>query len=422
MLREALAQRSRNVKKAREIWEGKDLKEILHESIETDKMLQLDSRWWLENFFDKHNLSFAQGVILIYVLAEIPRLTFLLLMLGQANESFVMSFISTFFGDMFIPFSLLLVHNIYKSLVTLKRHTNEISRRKGFVAPCIRISEEELASSDSLIALDTEYQNRYIKPVMLRTFQQGLDLSFNRSYMIGSGIIAASLFYLLMFLRFVLRVLPETFFAIAEPGIPEIAVPYLIWFFAMIGFDWFIIGMVTWTVFVTFLVSIQASGNAIGIRPFESIKEYLAPITTLVLKTSFTVTFLTAWVSPLLLVWSVLPVDPMVREAIRMLVGSTVAIMTPVIVLSFLIPILKIHKGMAESRRRVLVLKKYQLDKLKRKPGSDVDRYLKIQAHLIQDYKDIQNKPVWLLNLPQMLELMGTVLLPIITFLISIRV
>lgn len=177
-----------------------------------------------------------------------------------------------------------------------------------------------------------------------------------------------------------------------------------------------------WTLFVTFLTTIQASGNAIKIRPFESIKGYFAPTTTLILKTSFTLTFLTAWFSPLLLIWSVLPADPILRQGVRVFVQSFVGIMIPVIALSFLIPFLAIHKGMTESRNRVIMLKKYQLDDLKRRRKSYPDGYFKIQAHLIQDYKDVQSKPVWLLNLPQMLELMGTVLLPVVTFLISARV
>lgn len=229
MLREALAQRSRNSKAAREIREGREITDL--PEIKADVKLQLDSRWWLEKFFDKHNLSFLQGTIMIYVLVEIPRLYFLLLMLGRAHESFVTPFISTFLGDMFIPFALLLIHNIYKSLVNLQRSTNETLRKDEFVAPPILISERELTSPDLLARRDRDYRNRYIKPAMFGTFQQGLDLSFNKNYMLGSGIVAAIIFFLLMFFRFVLKVLPEVIFVIAEPGIPEIAVPYIVWLF-----------------------------------------------------------------------------------------------------------------------------------------------------------------------------------------------
>jgi len=422
MLREALAQRTKNIRVSRKIGEGKDFREFLSDTIESDVQLQLDSRWWLEKFFDKHNLSFVRGAILIYALMEVPRLFFLLLMLGRAHESFVTPFISTFLGDMFIPFALLLIHSIYKSLVKLKEHTNRTLRREQFVAPPISISERELTSSDSLAKLDRDYRNRYVKPVMLRTLQQGLELSFNKSYMLGFGIIAAGIFLLFWILRFVLELLPKILIVIAEPGIPEITIPYLVWFFAMITFDWFIIGMVSWTLFLTFMISIQASGNAMKIRPFESTKKYFDPTTDLILKIAFTLTFLTTWFSPLILTWSVFPADPMVRQNALMFVESILVVMIPVIILSFLIPILKTHKGMSESRERVLILKKHQLEDIKKFRDTNPDRYLKIQAHLVQDYKDIQSKPVWLLNLPQMLELMGTVLLPIVTFLISVTV
>jgi len=419
MLREALAQRTQNVRVARAIGEGKDFRQILSDTIESDVQLQLDSRWWLEKFFDKYNLSFVRGAFLIYALAEVPRLFFLLLILGRAGESFVTPFVSTFLGDMFIPFALLLIHSVYKSLVKLKNHTNKTLRREEFVAPPIFISERELTSSESLTELDKDYRNRYVKPVMLRTLQQGLDLSFSKSYMLGSGIVAAGLYFLLSILRFDLKVLPEIFLIFAEPGIPELVIPYRVWFFTMVAFDWFIIGMTSWTLFLAFMISIQASGNAMKIRPFESTKEYFAPPTDLILKTSFTLTFLTTWLSPLFLIYSVFPLDPMVRQGALTLVESILVIMIPVIVLSFLMPIAKTHKGMYESRERVLILKKHQLEDIKKFRDSNPEKYLKIQAHLVQDYKDIQSKPVWLLNLPQMLELMGTVLLPIVTFLIS---
>ncbi len=107
-----------------------------------------------------------------------------------------------------------------------------------------------------------------------------------------------------------------------------------------------------------------------------------------------------------------------------MFVESVLVVMIPVIVFSFLVPFLKIHKGMSESRERLLRLKRYHLEDLKKEKirKSDPEKYLRIEEHLIQDYKDIQRSPVWLLNVPQMLELSGTVLLPIVTFLVSVRV
>lgn len=424
MLREALAQRSRNIKVTREIEEEKDLEKILPDSIETDMELQLDSRWWLERFFDKHNLSFVKGAFLIYAFVEVPRLLLLPFIVGRAQEHFVTAYVSAFAGELFIPIALLLIHSIYKSLVKLKRHTNGTLRRNKFVSPPILISEKELASRDLLAELDKDYRNRYVKPVMAKTLQLGLNLSFNKNYQLGSGAIATSFFFLVMFMRFVLNVLPQEIFTLWEPGVPEVAVAYWVLAFFIMGFDWFIIGMLAWTLFVTFSSSIQAAGNAIRIRPFESIKEHFAPTTALVFKTSFTLTFLISWLSPFMLIWSVLPPDPLVRQGALMFLESVLAIMIPVIVLSFLLPILKIHKGMFESRERVLLLKKYQLEDIKKDKvrKSDPNKYLRIREHLIQDYKDVQRSPIWLLNVPQMVELMGTVLLPIITFLISIRV
>jgi hypothetical protein len=182
------------------------------------------------------------------------------------------------------------------------------------------------------------------------------------------------------------------------------------------------VGMMAWSLFTTFLSNIQVAGNPLRVRPHESIKESFSPATDLMLATSFAVTLMVAWYSPFALVWSVLPSDALVRQAASTFVASTLVIMVPVIILSFTIPTLKIHKGMAKSRERVVLLKAHQLEKLKKKKGKlSLNRYLMIQRHLIQDYKDIQNNSTWLLNLRQLLQVIGSILLPIATFIISAR-
>lgn len=422
LLRQALSDRRRNIEIARRIQEGKGIRQISVTPVTDDVELELEPRWWLEKFFDKVHLSFSEGVLVIYALIEIPRLLLLPSIIGRAQEYFVIGYVSSFFGEMFIPIALLLIHSVYKGLVELKSHMNKVSRAKKFVAPLILVSEKELASKDSMADLDQEYRNRYIKPVMLKTLQHGLNLSFNRGYQLGSGAVAVSLFFLIMVMRFVINVIPPNVFMILEPGVPEIAFAYIVVVFYILAVDWFLVGMLTWTLFVTFLLIIQASGNAIGIRPFESIKGYFEQATTLTLKTSFTVTFLVAWMSPFLLVWSVLPPDPLYRQAAAAFVGSLLILMIPIIILSFFLPILKIHKGMEESRKKALVIKRYQLEDIEKFRESNLDKYFMIRKHLIDDYKDIQRNPEWVLNITQTVEIAGTVFLPIITFLISISV
>lgn len=422
LLREAFAQNARNRKISREIEEGENLQKALPDSIEADVKLQLDSRWWLERFFKKHNLSLVQGILLIYAIVETPRLLMLPILFSKAPESFATAYASSLFTEMFIPITLLLINSVYRSLVKLKRNTNRILREKEFVTPPILLSNKEQTSRDSLAELDKEYGNRYIKPVMLKTLQYGLDLSFDKNYQLGFGLIATSMVVIFLFARFVLKVLPYSLFAIADPRVPELTIAYVAYTIFIIGFDWFIVGMATFTLFVAFLTSIQASGNTVRIRSFESIKESFTPATTLVLKTSFTATFLIAWLSPFMLIWSVLPLDPLVRQSARIFVESMLLIMVPIIIVSLLVPILKIHRGMVDSRERILLLKKHQLDDIEKFRETDTDKYFLVRQHLIQDYKDAQSNPVWVLNIPQMLEVVSTVLLPIVTFLISITI
>lgn len=424
MLRNALSDRRRNIRITREIEEGKDIRQLSVSPIKDDVELNLEQKWWLQKFFDKINLSFSQGALLIYALVEFPRLLLFPFIIGQTQEYLVV-YISAFFVEMFVSVVLLLMHSIYKGLVQLKSQTNNILRAKKFVAPtiCVRAaSGKELTSKDFLDDLDNEYRNRYIKPVMFKTLQDGLSLSFNRSYQLGSGIIFASLFFLIVLLRFVLNVIPPNVFFVLELGVPEIALAYRVLFFLVMGFNCFVIGMLAWALFVTFLVIIQASGNAIGIRPYESLKEYFEPATTLILKTFFTLTFLLAWLSPFVVVLSMFHPDPFHRQATVAFVGTLLILMIPVIILYLLLPIFKIHKGMEESRKRALIVKRYELEEIEKIRKSDLDMYFRIRKHLIDDYKDIQRNPEWVFNSTQIVELVGTVLLPIITFLIRISI
>jgi hypothetical protein len=421
-LREAFSRRKRNAQISREIEEGKPLGVILPESIENDIELHLDSRWWLEKFFDRHKLSFVQGALLVYLIISFPRALIALYIWGRIEGNLLNVYISTFFGGLYIPIALILIHNIYKVLVKLNKTINRDLKEKRFVAPPHLLSENELDSQASLDNFDKEYTNRYIKPVVIRTLQSGINLPFDGNYQLGSGIIASSLFLFIMYLRLGLNVLPQNVFIPTDFGSAGLNTLMLIETFFMVSIDWFIVGMVAWTLFTTFLCTIQAAGNPIKLRPFESIPDKYASISALVFRSTFAITFMVVWVSPFVLLWSILPPDPLVRQWVTIFVEAVLLVMIPVIILSFFIPIVKTHKGMAESRGRLLVIKSHQLEEIKKIRESDPSKYLRIQKHLIQDYKDVQENPVWLITFQQGFQIVGSIILPIVSFLISIQI
>lgn len=420
LLRDALSQRAQNIRIAKNLEEG-----TLPEDFQETAELRVN-KWWLDEFFSRHRLSFTQGIFLIYGILEVPKLLILLFVMGRSEGYFVNAFASTMLGDLVFPMALVLAYNVHKSLSSVATWTNENLKNNRIVATPTFIRKNYALSETPRqpAELDKEYSNRYIKPVMLKTVQLGYDLSFDKKYQVGSGIIGSSLVLLIMYLRFVSSVLPPSaVFVVAEPGIPEIAGIYKVDVLFMMSVAWGMVGMMAWTLFTAFLLNIQVAGNPLGVRPYESIKESFSPVTDLMLATSFAVTLMVAWYSPFALVWSVLPSDALIRQAASTFVASILVIMVPVIILSFAIPTLKIHKGMAKSRERLALLKAHQLEELKKKRGRlNLNRYLMIQRHLIQDYKDIQSNSTWLLNVRQLLQVIGSILLPIVTFIISVRV
>jgi len=421
LFRETLSQRKRNAQISSQIEDGKPLKEILPEPIEHDVKLDLEPTWWLERFFLRHKLSFTEGAFLIYLIKVVPSILFLPWLANRVDSRYLDAYVSSFFGDLFIPASLILINSVHKSLVRVRKTVNENLKENRFVAPRTLINEKELKSSVALNELDRDYSNRYIKPVMLRTLQSGFNLSFDSSYQIGSGAITVVMYLFLMFLGFVVRVLPETMTSVTNLGSSTLTRVSLGLTFYGLSLDWFIVGMLAWTLFIIFMCSIQISGNPIKIRPFEVIKERFSAVSTLILRTSLTVTFVVAWASPFFLLWTILPPDPVSRQGSLYFTEAVLVVMMPVIVLSLLIPNFAVNKGLGRTRDRLLHLKGYQLEDIKKMRESKPDEYAKIRRHLIQDYKDVQMNSVWLFDFRQVLQIVGSVLLPVVTFWLSVQ-
>jgi len=423
LLRQAFSARNRNLKIARDINEGEKIGCIAQKygikPVKSDLQIKFEQRWWLEKLFDRVNLTYVQGVLLIYVFAVGFRLVFLPHILLSKEEAFKIGFFASFIGDMVIIIALLFIHIIQKGLIRLMKQVNDYLKNDKYVAPLVLIeSEKDIISEARLRKLDESYQDVYIKPVFCKTLQYGLDLAFDKNYQLGSGIIATSLVLIIFILRFPFKVLPPTVFALWIP-VPEIAIPYQIYAYFMISSLWFMVGVLTWTLLVVFLIIIQVSGNTIRFRPFESIREYFKPIMTLALKNSFTTAALVSWFCPYMLVWTAFPHDPAVRESAINFIRSSVVIMTPIIVLSLLLPILKIHRGMDITRDRALLLKLLQLEKLKKHPLSDFDRHLKIQQHLTEDYRAISKNSEWPIDMGQTAQVIISTFLPAMTLFVT---
>lgn len=420
LLEECFAARSTNIKISREIAEGKEIEEISRKykiSPLNNFGLEIERKWWLERLFERAHLSFFQGTLLIYALVEIPRIVLFPYFMFSGQQELQIIYLATYMGDLILILSLLINGALYKGVQKLTAEINENVETR-YVSPISLIHEAELASNEKLEQLDKKYRDYYIKPVMCKTLQLGVKLAFSKRYQLGSGVIAAGLLLTLFALRDVFKVLPAGFYTFWEP------IPQIVWFqrlytYFALSFLWFIIGMTTWTLFTVFMVTIQASGNPLRIRPFEHLKERFGGLTNLTLKTTLSITVLVGWFSPYMLVWTVFPRDPLIRQGVITFVESMLFIMIPIIVISFLVPILKIHRGMDESRERALLIKLNQLEQLKKKPLDNIDKHFKIQNHLTRDYTAIAGNSEWVLNNTQIIEIFVSVFLPILTFLLS---
>lgn len=423
LLRQVLSDRRNLINVFREIYDGKPLTEVGVKPTVENVALDVESRWWLERAFRSFKLSFTQGVFLVYALYKIPSLLLMIFMLGKAPQNFINAYLTGFFGDLFIPICLLLLNTVQKTLVELKDQYNELLLNDKFVAPSRLIMQKgtECVSIHGLPVedVDKEYRNRYVKSVCFRTIQGGMNLAFNMKYQFGSGLVTSFLFAVALVARFVFNIVSPNVFGLWLPSVPEIDLVYLALAWLALGLDWFVVGMVAWSIFVAFLISMTTGGNFIRIRAFESVKEYFEPTTTLVLKNSFVLTFLVAWASPLFMFTMIYSQDPVFRQATINWIGAMVIIMMPIIILSFLLPTLRIHGGMEGSRKRALSLKKAQLEDIKKLRESDLEKYMKIQKHLISDYKSIQKNPEWVFSASQIIQIVGTIMLPIVTFLLS---
>lgn len=423
LLRRTLSARRKCINSSRGIDEGDDIAHIARECgiepIKIDFQLHFKQRWWLERLFDRIHLSFAQGSFLVYLLMTVlPRLFFLPIVIPSKEEAFKLGFGATFIGELIIIVILLSLHLVQKGLIEVGKSMNESFKRNKLVSPpSLILPEGDLLTDEQLASLDKNYQDLYAKPVLGRVLQGGFDLAFDRSYQLGSGAIAA-IFFAISMILFAFNIVPPSIFRLWLP-IPEMALAWTIYAFFIIGFLWFLVGMLAWTLFVVFLVIIQVSSSTIGVHSYESIKEYFEPATSLTLKVSLTLMVLVGWFSPYMLLWSMLPPEESPRLAAVNFLLLILVVMLPIIVISFSVPVLKIHKGLLRSRDRALLIKRDKLEALRRSPPADLERYLQIQTHLMQDYKDISQSPEWVLNLGQVVQIVAAIVLPVVTYLLS---
>jgi len=418
LLREALSLRSKTVKVANKIEKGIDPDSLTEEynitPIRESFKINFED-WWFEKLFQKIGRSSISGFLIIYFIANIPRLAVLPFVLNYEGLEFQTAYFISYLGDFTLVLSLLILKIVYDNMKRLSTYLNDVLIER-FVAPVSLIKKKNILQTNKLDEIDTSYKETYINPLVGKTMQYGFDISFNKKYQIGCGLIASGLFIFILLSIYVFSWLPTSVFTIWIP-IPAIAEFWTAYMFCYTALFWFVDGMIACSLFTVFLIIIQVCVRTIRIRPYEGIKEYFQPITGLILKISFLMAINVAWFSPYMLVWTSSSSEAR-QSATSFLIGF-LFVMIPIIILSLIIPLFKMHKGQNGSRERAIYIKNQQLDQLKMNPIKDLSENLSVENHLIMDYKYIQQKSEWVLNIPQLLEIIGALFLPILVFLLG---
>jgi hypothetical protein len=169
LLRQALSLMKRNNDFSKQIRCGGSLRKI-SEPTDTLQSKKMEPEWWLERFFHKHSISFAIGALIIYLLKIIP--TLIQLPMYSSHPGTFRAILTTLLGDLFIPISLILVHSLYKSVFNLAETAEKWALANEFVAPPVVICAQGLKTAEEVEKLDKRYSNQYIRPLMLKTFNQ----------------------------------------------------------------------------------------------------------------------------------------------------------------------------------------------------------------------------------------------------------
>ena len=426
LLSETLACMRKNLKMSRQINEGENIAQIAQKNKVDPIATELDPltipEWWLEESYKKVNnkrskISYARRVFALYLILAIIPVPFILGISDPIERQ--ICFFAGFIGSMTVFVILFPLKAVNEELRKLIKNMNQ-SITGRLVSQCSLIGEEQLHSQVSLKKLDTQYRNLYIKPVVIKTIQSGIELSFSKRFQVFSGLVSSGIFSVIFSARYFFHVIPPSVFDFWTPtGTLEIKIAWLIYSFFACWILWFLVGMLAWSLFIVFMISLQISAQTMNVRPFESIRDVFYPVTNLILKTSFALTASVAWASPYILVWGLVPRATSVQSAINTVEGI-LAVLIPVIVLSLIIPFLTIHTGMDRSRQRGLLIKQHRLETLRKNPKKDKLEHLRIQSHLIADYRFIVENSEWALSSTQLLEVLGTILLPILAFLASL--
>jgi hypothetical protein len=376
--------------------------------------------WWLERFFTQRHIPFVIGVFLIYLsVGAIPNSIFVLLLSNSVPSSFYTGLLASYVGSLIIFIILLPLNYIKKNLNKLIDFTNQ-NLCKRLATSSTLIEGKHLLTNDTLEQLDQKFMSYYSHPYLIKSLRLSAKLAFDTKYQITAGLIGASTVIIIIVLRYALNILPKYVFNFWIPiENPFISTSYMYYGIFGTTFLWFLVGMSAWSLFIVFFITLHLAAQTFSFRPFERLKELFQPTTRLVLSVSFALSMIVTWSIPYFLLWGIFSITSTERQALMNFVEGSLIITIPMIILSFLIPYLKIHQGIKDSMKRALLIKTFRIEQLKKNPLKNVDKHLNIQNHLMDDYKLIVENSEWTINGSQLLEIIGTILLPLLSLLLS---
>jgi hypothetical protein len=374
----------------------------LTESFNDFKAQTVDESWWFARLpLGAYGMSFV-----LFLSIESLRLAGMF-MLYTRNDPYLTAQLSGLAGDLLFPLIFLLLTSLYDSVSRFRGWFNTSLREERFKPPL------ELTASlpqGQRKGIEQWYETEYLRKVYAKTVNEGFDLAFSPACQICSGLIACALVWIVSLkVPFIWGAPPDWYQAF--DSIAHIPILYGLWFS---------VGMFSWTFFIILFTCLAVIGSGTAdFRTEVGLSFYLSPIMDMILKATTSLAIILAWISPILFIDAILTSGPAKSPPI-FAEGVTIAAII-VIFLSFMVPTSALHVTMKRSKIRKVTLLEQTMSELEANHPSDSSEQSRKEALHDHERALIRAGRVetWPVNLVAVLNFLGVLLLPLVTFLVS---
>jgi hypothetical protein len=345
---------------------------------------KLAENWWLESFLKKINIPYVAAYFLFYLVIIIPMIFFIFTFNSEFWGQHQLFYMIR--GVLFYPIPLILLHQSYYLIKKLKNSFNEYYfHRDIFCAP---MTIETIAKD--VVENDKNYRKYFLKPLSFRTTQLAMDVSYNKYYMLGIGIV-------LGLIGASIADVNHGQVDISTVENHELYPAFEAYHKIMVFIVWWIVGVLLWTSFSCFFLGLHCCKYVFDFFPQKPLADYFKPIYDVMARFWKIGSYVLAAQIPAIffeikLVESYSGENEALVHAKTDFFISLLGVFFPLVLIGSIIGIYIIQRSMQRTKQRKMFISENRLRKIKKLERQEKgEQYASQLSAISNEYKDLVN-------------------------------